>query len=228
MGQQIPDLPATTTLEIPDQLLVYKASAGTLANISGTDVGSSIGDLMPAYSLPAGKIDYGGAGVGVWWEEIARTTLASVNDTITVSSIPNRKYLMFIFYGNASGGTLDTTVRFNNDSGANYALTYSSNYAAPTASTSQTSIPFDSGATDSGGIVTGEMTLIANITAEEKNATWNSVSQDAAGAGTNAAQLNGFVKWANTSAVLSRIDWINSGGTGDFAVGSEVIVLGHN
>lgn len=164
-----------------------------------------------------------------FWPEIARTTLSVAGDTITVSSIPARKYLLFLVYANASGGTLDCTVRFNNDSGSNYAIKYSVDYAAPTAIVSHTSFPWEYGATDSGGISSGKIEVIANITAEEKNFTWRSISQDAAGAATQAAMVDGFGKWVNTSAQINRIDLINGGtGTGDFDAGSEIIVLGHD
>lgn len=161
-----------------------------------------------------------------WWQEIARTTLGVAGDTITVSSIPARKYLLVLFSATATGGTLDTNVKFNNDGAANYAFYQSAALGVGGANVSQTSIGFESGATDSGQASYGRMEIL-NITAKEKSFLHKSVSQDAAGGATVAAVLTNEGKWANTSAQINRIDWTNTG-TGDFAIGSEVIVLGHD
>ena len=77
----------------------------------------------------------------VWWEELGRTTLSVAGDTITINPIAARKYLKIIFHIFSTGGTIAGTLRFNNDSGTNYATLFVNNMAnvAPTASTSQTS-----------------------------------------------------------------------------------------
>ncbi len=179
-------------------------------------------------AVTATKIDWASTGAdgGIWWEEIGRTTLGSAGDTITVSSLPDRKYLRILCTGIASGGTLDTTFIFNNDTGANYAYRYSANHGAETAQVSQASVPVESGATDSGQLLTLEIELY-NIATQEKNFKWKGQSQDAAGGATNITIIEGFGKWANLTNAINRIDWSNTG-TGNFAIGSEVVVLGHN
>lgn len=162
----------------------------------------------------------------VWWEEIGRTTLSSVGDTITVSGLPSRRYLYVVYSGVASGGTLDTTWRFNNDSGTNYTYRALLNNVADTPVTSGTSFAGESGATDSGQLDAGTLEIV-NITANEKMFMYRNVSQDAAGGGTVPTTLTYHGKWANTADSINRIDWINAG-TGDFAAGSEVVVLGHD
>lgn len=176
-----------------------------------------------------GNVKVGTAGGAIdWWEEIARTTLGSAGDTITVSSIPARNYLKIILRGIATGGTLDTNLRFNNDSGANYAYYQAAAMgAAGAAAVSQTGIAWESGATDSGSTQAGEVLIYSNVATTEKMFKAWSISGDATGGATAPAVIEEMGKWANASAQVNRIDWINSG-TGDFAIGSEVIVLGHN
>jgi len=199
----------------PEQMDEMNDATATLTNktISATD--NTITDLGDdEHTYPQ------------WWHEIARTTLTVAGDTITVSSIPPRKYLYFRLSGVATGGTLDTSFRFNNDSGTTYAHRYSANHAAEVAAVSATSTPLESGATDSGSVASHTIEVV-NIAAESKLLNWRALSEDATGGATNITVIEGFGKWANTADQINRIDWFNVG-TGDFAIGSEVVVLGHD
>jgi len=153
---------------------------------------------------------------------IARRTLGAVRDTITLSHIPARTRLRIVYVGIATGGVLDTTWRLNNDSGANYNYKNDVNNAAGADVTGATSIPGESGSTDSGQLNTGDF-YFWNHTANEKAFWFRNISQDATGA-VVPVTLTFQGKWANTSAQITRIDWINAG-AGDFAVGSEIIVF---
>ena len=156
--------------------------------------------------------------------EIARVANLTTRTNLTIENLPTGyKYLKIVGCGVAAGGTIDSTFRFNNDSGTTYAHRYSANHAAETAAVSQTSIPIESGATDSGQMVTLEM-LITQITTKEKTYEWVAISQDAAGGATNVVVIRGYGKWANTAALISRLDWLSS----NFGAGSELIVYGHN
>lgn len=198
------------------------------AKLNSNFEGLANGTLLGATSVSATNIDFGGSGAGVWWEEIARTTLGVAGDTITVSSIPARKYLMILYYLNATGGTLNTTLRFNNDSGTNYAHYSAVSQGVGGSNVSQTSAPIESGDTDSGGNSGGTIQVFTNYAAEEKLYKINNISTDAAGGATAPAVHELMGKWANTTDQINRVDIINSSGTGDFAIGSEVIVLGHD
>ena len=56
------------------------------------------------------------------WKEVGRTTLGSVGDTISVSSLPAKRYYMILQNILDGGGGSNTTWnRLNNDSGSNYA-----------------------------------------------------------------------------------------------------------
>ena len=160
------------------------------------------------------------------YTEVTRFTNTVASDAVTVS-FNQYKYLLIEVIVYATGGTSDISLRLNSDSGANYVYTHTASYAAATAAVSQTSIPLESGATDSGGIMTGKIQIIGNIAAEEKNLLWDTVSQDAAGAATQAVRLEGHAKWANTSAMVTSITLTNAG-TGDIGIGSEIVVYGRN
>lgn len=158
----------------------------------------------------------------IWWEELGRTTLGGAADSISVASLPARKYLQvriaLVHSGSITGG-----IRFNNDSGSNYAYRASYNGAADSSGTSQSSLPIYSDASPAGLMVID----IVNISASEKVAFTLLGLSGSAGAGNAPVRGEFLGKWANTSAQITRVDLINSGG-GDFAAGSEVVVLGHD
>lgn len=159
------------------------------------------------------------------WHEIARSTLTVAGDTIVADSIPAVKYLKIVLMGIASGGTLDTSIRFNNDTGTNYAGRWDSGGAHAT-SVSQTALPLESGSVASAGVILSTIEIL-NIATSPKIGVFNAVGVTTVGAGTAPTNLVGSYEWVNTSAQINRIDFIN-GGTGNFAVGSEIIVMGKN
>lgn len=164
---------------------------------------------------------------GGWWEELGRTTLGSAGDLITVN-FTAKKYLKILITVTASGDVQNSTARFNNDSGTNYATTYNVGLTGTSGVyASQTSFPIESVQTDNGGRMSAYIDIVGNIAANEKNFEWTGLSQDAAGAATQITQLHGFGKWANTSSQINRFDLIQDA-AGSYGIGSEVIVLGHD
>lgn len=225
------DYPSSTAPNNGDLLVIKDVVSNTTKNITRENILK--GTPLPADTVDtqaigdgevtAPKIDFGGAGSGVWWEEIARTTLGVAGDTITVSSIPNRKYLKFIINTIPSGQTIHIA-RFNNDSGNNYANRESTNGAAEVTQTSQPNLPLaDSAATTQAFI---EM-LVKNVATQEKMVLLRSTRTGAAGAGNLPSRRELTGKWANTTDAINRFDLVNTG-TGDYAIGSEVVVLGHD
>lgn len=160
-----------------------------------------------------------------WWQELGRATLGSAGDTISVTGLTAKKYLMILIFAEASGGTISCGLRFNSDSGNNYAHRRSDNGGADTttASTSALSTVPTFGVAGSSMFATMH---IINISNKEKLAYFLSNRNDT-GAANAPARSEGDGKWVNTASQITRIDAIN-GGTGDFAIGSEVVVLGHD
>lgn len=159
-----------------------------------------------------------------WWPEIGRTTLSVAGDTISVTALPARKYLMLIFNAIPSGA-IAPQLRFNNDASSNYNYRYLINYSSASGATSQSSITVDPASTASQ--TSGEVFIINNAS-KEKQVTAHVSGQGTAGAANQATSIEVTGKWANTTDAISRVDLINSGGAGDFAIGSELIVLGHD
>ena len=159
------------------------------------------------------------------WKEIARTTLSSASDTITVNNIPTRDNLMIIPYVYDEGSNqVYGQGRFNNDSGNNYANRWSRNGGSDSTNTSQSEM-----ITYFAGSAYGEFGVfeMANIANQEKLLIDQGVGADATGACTAPKRHEGVHKWANTSNQVTRFDYINGGG-GTFGTGSEVVVLGYN
>lgn len=166
----------------------------------------------------------GGDSGGIWWEEIARATLSSSAASISLTSIPARKYLHVIVMAFATGGTVNMGMRFNNDSSANYTYRYNTNGGADGTGTSQTTTFIDAGLTSTQPIFS--INDIINIANQEKYMMTHATTSAAGNNANNRTEIS--TKWTNTTNQITRMDIINPGGTGQFATGTEVIVLGHN
>lgn len=171
-------------------------------------------------NVTATKIDWAstGANGGIWWEEIGRTTLGSNADSISVT-VAARKYLCVLISTDTTGGNTTHGIRFNSDTGNNYAIRYSDGVT----STSQSEILIQ-GAIN---IPTYITLYITNITAKEK---FVQIGRNggATGAGNAPTTIDrGTGKWANTAAQITTIELRNTS-TGDYTSGSELVVLGHD
>ena len=175
-------------------------------------------------SLQTAQASAGGGGVG-GWVELGRTTLGSAGDTISVASLANKRYLMFLCHQTPTGGTTQPRFRAGNstvDSGSNYAERMQRNGAADATGVSDNSVYlYDDDAT--GGFDVG---YIANYSTKEKLAYAHHVGQSTAGAGTAPLRQETAFKHAFTSNQYNILSMNNIYGSGDFATGSEVVVLG--
>ena len=154
------------------------------------------------------------------WVELGRTTLGSAGDTISVGSLSDKRYYMFLLDKQVSGDS-SFRLRLNSDTGSNYARRYSINGAADTTATSQDSM-YCSATQTYDELSVG---YLANYSSKEKLVLGHTVSSDAAGAANDPVRSEFTGKWANTSNAVSTISAINAG-SGDFDTGSELVVLG--
>jgi len=165
-----------------------------------------------AIQLPSGSV--GG------WVELGRTTLGSNGDNIDVSSLPDKRYYM-VLANTTSSGLNRHGLRYNSDTGSNYAWRYSANGAnGAVTSNGRIIIQADNTATDEFSV-----TYIANKSDKEKLSYSQDVKQIATGATTAPARMETVGKHAQTSNPISTITLFNSE-SGDYASGSECVVLG--
>lgn len=207
------NLPFPGKVYNPFDILTAEELNEDVSNIESLATGTGIGDGAVTFAKTS----------GIWWEEIGRTTLGSTSDTITVSSLPNRKYLT-VYIHLFNSGAIDPALTFNGDTGNNYALRVSNNGGADSTSVSRANWTF---MVAGGSFPVEAIVSITNISVLEKIGLIHAWEQNTAGAGNAPGRTERIGKWANTAAAISSITLINNG-AGDFQAGSEVVVLGHN
>ena len=166
----------------------------------------------------------GGSAAGVGgWVELARTTLGSAGDDITVSSLADKRYYMFLTSALNSGDN-SLFLQMGNgsvDTGSNYAQRFSNDGAADGSGVNQTKIFCG----DNNTSPKFNVGYIANLSSKEKLYQGWEVMQNTAGAGTAPHRMESTGKWANTSNPLDTINFNNTMG-GSYDTGSEMVVLG--
>lgn len=195
-------------------LTIRWLNSATLAN--ETISSPQYSPLATPFGTPgigAEAIDFATTGEGgVWWEEIGRATGTS----LSLTSLPARKYLRVILDLKHSSGNITSNIRFNNDSGSNYAFDRTAG-----ASLSQTSIGTGNSVMDQYNVID-----ITNVSGHLKLVNWYTVFRNGINATDAPIWDRTIGKWDNT-AQITRIDYINGGG-GAIASTSSLIVLGHN
>ena len=160
----------------------------------------------------------GGAG---GWVELGRTTLGSTADTISVASLADKRYLMVLGHCLPSGDII-YNFRLNGDTGSNYTTRYCDNGAAD-----GTDVSISSAYVAGGPIATQQfgVSYLANYSTKEKLCISHAVNQNTAGAGTAPSRREAVTKHAQTTNPISQYTAFNTQ-AGDYASGSEVVVLG--
>jgi hypothetical protein len=182
--------------------------------------------LQPYLGLSNGlNTMQGGVGGAVGgWVELGRTTLGSNGDSISVSSFPDKRYYM-ILSDITSSGQGATRPRINNDSGSNYAIRYQKDGGTDVTLTSETYFTNYNGGFTNANVF--HVSYLANYASKEKLLINHSNENENLGASNAPFRREYTGKWANTSDAVNRWDALNFG-TGDFASGSEVVVLGYD
>jgi hypothetical protein len=156
------------------------------------------------------------------WKELGRTTLGSATSTMSVSSLPDKRYYQVLL---DMTQTIDSNykLRLNNDTGSNYAFRFSNAGGSDNTSVSQTSIDLRSRTANEPTFWNG---YIANLDSKEKLSTFLGTMQGSTGAGTAPSRTEQVGKWVNTSDSIDQIGVTS--GSGNLASGSEVVILGYD
>lgn len=161
------------------------------------------------------------------WEELGRSCLSSAGTVISVTPITAKRYLRILTTGNANGGTLQIGIRFNGDSSLIYNFGYLNGTGASGAIGSQSSMAItalmvSAGTWDIVADIVNTIGLNKQILADA------SFDITSIGNGYAPGFQKTFGKWVNTATPITRVDLIVYSGTGNFAAGSELVVLGHD
>ena len=144
---------------------------------------------------------------------------------ISIESYPSRKVLQVIFLDNESA-TKILTLRFNNDSGTNYAWRKSVNGAADTTLGSTTGIPAES---TSGTREILNYFVQNLIDCDEKVVTGTAVHSSSGGAGNAPGKDDVAGKWVSgASTLITAVHIVNTGGGATLTAGSKMIRIGQN
>ena len=172
------------------------------------------------------QADFGDNGAGIpavsgGWVELGRTTLGSAGDTISVSSLPDKKYYMILKNVFGSGLCTDRFT-FNSDTGSNYAWRKSANGASDSTAVNQVRQITHTNADLDNAFFVGYVSNLAN---KEKLHINHATIATTTGASTAPIRDETVSKWSNTSDAISTMTMTNDQ-SGDYNTGSEMIVLG--
>ena len=167
----------------------------------------------------------GGAAGGIGgWVELGRTVLGSTSNNFSVDSLANKRYYMVLGNGLPSSG-MDMHLRVGNgsiDTGSNYAKRENDNGGSDNTGTSIGYMTFAKGSGQAWDVF--GVGHISNLSGKEKLLIANGCDTGGTGAGNIGNRRESACKWANTSNPIDTIGTYNT--SGNFAAGSEVVILG--
>ena len=157
------------------------------------------------------------------WERLAHVVLGSDGDNIDTGTFTAKKNMKVIINLKASSTTNRPCLRFNGDTGNNYADRYSGNGGSDGTGTSRSNIRvFGYNDASKDKYVVSNIT---NISDKEKLVIAHGMDNGGNGAGNAPTRDESVGKWANTSASITSIQVFNDE-SGDFEAGSYITVLG--
>jgi hypothetical protein len=162
-------------------------------------------------------LSLGGTGIG-GWVELGRHTLTQAGDTLAVTNLANKRYYM-VLIKTLHSGSYNPYLRFNNDSNGNYSERFEFNGAEGTV-INQTELHANLGGSAQPAF---NVLYITNFSGKQKYVLRDMVY----GGSSTLFRSRSSGKWANLNDTISSIGLYNTG-SGDFSIGSEIVVLGYD
>ena len=157
------------------------------------------------------------------WGKAGTTTLSSAGDSVSSGTFTASKCNQSMTHISDVGGQLAVDMRFNSDTGNNYAFRRNNDGGTDATTAPSSHITLHSSE------VTEDLfsnLFIINISSDEKLVIGRTIQNHTVGA-SNTPKRKEFVgKWANTSSQITQIDFSTYSGSGDYATGSNLTVLG--
>lgn len=166
------------------------------------------------------------------YELLCQTTLASANTTVSCNNFEAMRYLhLQIFIRSINGTGIEPALRFNGDTGNNYAFRISTNGGADvtTTSTSRCNLFTTSGtlmASGNGQVL--NINVYNNLSSERK--IYDGIGSSGLNISASTAPNKNEVscKWDNTTAQITSVTLIAFSGTGLYNTGSQLTIWGYN
>ena len=156
---------------------------------------------------------------------IARCELLEGTATnVSIESLPDKDYFEVVFLDNESTSKI-LVLRFNNDSGNNYAWRKSVNGAADTTLGTTSGIP---GESTSGTREILQYKVANLVTHDEKPVTGTAVHSGSGGVANAPGKDDIAGKWVSGASVVIHTIHITNTGAGAIAAGSKLIIKGHD
>jgi hypothetical protein len=172
-------------------------------------------------------VGIGPATCGNGFYQLCTNSLASSATSLSCSGFTAKRHLFITWELRVVTSSYTPGIRFNSDSGTNYAWRTSGNGGADTTATSATEIQTGLASNSGGGNI-----FFCNVYNNQAGDRKLLTCFGANGLDTNAGTLPGRAetagKWSNTSAQITTVDIIRQAGTGSLNTGSTVTVWGYD
>jgi hypothetical protein len=157
-----------------------------------------------------------------WARNGTPNTLGSAGDTMTISDLTAKKFIVILNHALYSVNTINSAYTFDNNSNTDYARRYSTNGGADGTGINESNIIESQYASDFFDVV-----YVANIDGEEKLGIFHNCEANTAGAANapRRREVVGKVDTTTNSGQFTRID-SNNTSTGDYDTGSNLTVIG--
>jgi len=155
------------------------------------------------------------------WGKIYSNTVTADDQSFDTGTVSTSKLIDILFSQN--GHTGNSLMRFNGDTGSNYAERCDVNGGGDTTRQGGTS-NINVLTAGTGDVQTLTVMNMVNISGEEKLSVYDTIYTNATGTGTAPLRVRGVSKWSNTSAQITQTTVTDSGN--GFDTGSNLTVLG--